>query len=101
MNRQFFLLQLDEPKLELGREYLVNGIDDKSVMAYYDFMVENAVIFGANRTRAEEEMKDALELEIKLANVSDCHPVVSFVAIQLIAFIFVCKPDFTTTRRTP
>lgn len=32
-------------------------------------MVDNAVIFGANRKRAEEEMKDALEFEIKLANV--------------------------------
>lgn len=32
-------------------------------------MVDNAVIFGADRKRAEEEMKDALEFEIKLANV--------------------------------
>lgn len=33
-------------------------------------MVENAVVFGANRTRAEEEMREAIELEMKLANVS-------------------------------
>lgn len=48
---------------------MVKGIEDKAVKAYYNFMVDNAVIFGANRTRAEEEMKDALEFEIKLANV--------------------------------
>lgn len=53
----------------MGREYLLKGINDKNVKAYFDFMVENAIIFGANRTTAEIEMKDALEFEIKLANV--------------------------------
>lgn len=38
--------------------------------AYYQFMVENAIVFGANRTQAENEMKEALEFEFKLANVS-------------------------------
>lgn len=61
--------QLDVPRLELGREYLVNGLDDDGVKAYYKFMVENAVVFGANRSRAESEMRDALDFEIKLANV--------------------------------
>lgn len=61
--------QIDQTSLELSREYLVKGIEDKAVKAYYNFMVDNAVIFGANRTRAEEEMKDALEFEMKLANV--------------------------------
>lgn len=61
---------MDEPSQELSRENLINGLDDDSVEAYYKFMVENAVIFGANRTRAEEEMKEVLELEIRLANVS-------------------------------
>lgn len=62
--------QLDEPRLELGREYLINGMDDDTVKAYYKFMVENAIVFGANRTKAENEMKEALELEFKLANAS-------------------------------
>ena len=33
-------------------------------------MVDIAVIFGANKSRAEMEMKEALEFQIKLANVS-------------------------------
>lgn len=33
-------------------------------------MVENAVIFGANVTKAEDELYDALEFETKLASVS-------------------------------
>lgn len=65
-------MQLDEPKLELGREYLINGLDDDAVNAYYKFMVENAIVFGANRTIAENEMMEALELEIRLANVRTC-----------------------------
>ena len=33
-------------------------------------MVDIAVILGANRSRAENELKESLEFEIKLANVS-------------------------------
>lgn len=62
--------QLDEARLELGREYLINGMEDDAVKSYYKFMVENAIVFGANRTQAENEMREVLELEFKLANVS-------------------------------
>lgn len=48
---------------------MINGLDDDAVKAYYKFMVENAIVFGANRSQAENEMKEALEFEIKLANV--------------------------------
>lgn len=68
-----FIFQIDEPSRELGREYLINGLDDRAVKAYYSFMVDNAVIFGANKSRAEVELKEALEFEIKLANVSKLH----------------------------
>lgn len=49
---------------------MIAGLEEPAVKAYYNFMVDNAVIFGANRTRAEVELKDALEFEMKLANVS-------------------------------
>lgn len=45
-------------------------------------MVENAVVFGANKTRAEEEMREAIELEMKLANVST--------NVMVICFSFAC-----------
>lgn len=61
--------QIDQPELELGREYLTGGFENDAVKAYHKFLVENAVIFGADRKRAEEELKDVIELEIKLANV--------------------------------
>lgn len=68
-------MQIDQTNNEFEREYLVKGLEYEAVKAYYSYMVENAVIFGANRARAEAELKDALEFEIKLANVScKCKP---------------------------
>lgn len=40
------------------------------VKSYYDFMVDSAVIFGANRSNAEIEFLDVLQFEMELAKVS-------------------------------
>lgn len=37
--------------------------------ALYKFMVDTAVLLGANRSRAEHDMKSVLRLEIKIAEV--------------------------------
>lgn len=52
-------------------EFLVKGIEDTNVKAYYDFMVDAAVIFGANKTDAERELLDSLKFEIELAKVGN------------------------------
>lgn len=62
-------LQLDQSAIGLSREYLVKGIEDKIVSAYYDYMVDLAVIYGADRSRATKELMDSLNFEIALANV--------------------------------
>lgn len=62
--------QLDQASLGLRREFLTKGFDEKLVKAYYDYMVDIAVLFGAERERATKELKDSLEFEMKLANVS-------------------------------
>lgn len=67
----FISSQIDQTSLGLSREYLIQGIENKYVQAYVDFMVDNAVIFGADRTKAREELLQSLEFETKLANVSD------------------------------
>ena len=54
----------------LSREYLVKGITDKVVSAYYSYMVDLAVLFGADRSKAETELKESLDFEMALANVS-------------------------------
>ena len=53
----------------MDREYLVKGFDDPNVQAYYNYQVDAAVIFGADRFNAELEMKDILTFEIHLAEV--------------------------------
>lgn len=60
---------MDQTSLGLSREYLVKGIDNKDVKAYLDYMVETAVVLGADREKAREELLESLELETKLANV--------------------------------
>lgn len=62
--------QLDQAALGLSREYLSKGFDEKIVQAYYKYMVDIAVILGADPDRARRELKESLEFEIKLANVS-------------------------------
>lgn len=37
---------------------------------YYEYLIDIAVMFGANRTRAEIEMAELIEFELKMANVS-------------------------------
>ncbi|XP_011257048.1 neprilysin-2 isoform X1 [Camponotus floridanus] len=64
------LIDLDQAALGLSREYLSKGFDEKIVQAYYKYMVDIAVILGANPDRAQKELKESLEFEIKLANIS-------------------------------
>lgn len=63
-------LQLDQASLSLSREYLVKGLDEKLVAALYSYMVDIATMFGADRDRAKTELKESLQFEIMLANVS-------------------------------
>jgi len=43
------------------------------VAAYHSYQVDMAVLYGADRQRAEKDMKDVLEFEFALANVSLKH----------------------------
>lgn len=62
--------QLDQASLGLSREYLVKGMDEKIVAAYYRYMVDVAVLFGADRQRAAKELRESLDFEIGLAKIS-------------------------------
>ncbi|KAH8264524.1 hypothetical protein KR038_009603, partial [Drosophila bunnanda] len=64
------LIDLDQSALALSREYLVKGFNETLVTAYYDYMVDVAVLFGANKDKAKTELLSSLEFEIALANVS-------------------------------
>ncbi|EDV47813.1 neprilysin-2 isoform X2 [Drosophila erecta] len=64
------LIDLDQSSLALSREYLVKGFNETLVTAYYEYMVDIAVLFGANRDLAKTELLSSLEFEIALANIS-------------------------------
>ena len=64
------ILEVDQPSLGLSREYLIKGADDKDVKAYLQYMIDSAVFLGANREVALTEMKEALDLELKIAELT-------------------------------
>jgi len=64
------IVQIDEPSLGLSREYLVKRLKEPFVQAYNDYQVDLAVLFGADRSFAEEEMKQVLNFEIALAEIT-------------------------------
>ncbi|XP_046397833.1 neprilysin-2-like isoform X2 [Ischnura elegans] len=69
-NSSFRTIDLDSAMLGLSREYLTKGLEDKVVKAYYEYQVDIAVLMGADRARASKELKESLNFEIKLANIS-------------------------------
>lgn len=47
----------------------MKGIENAEVKKYFDFMVDIAVIVGANKSKAEAEFLDVLKFEMELAKV--------------------------------
>ncbi|KAI5641316.1 peptidase family m13 domain-containing protein [Phthorimaea operculella] len=64
------IIDLDQASLGLSREYLNRGFNDKLVQAYYSYMVDIATLLGADRTRAQQELRESLQFEMNLANIS-------------------------------
>lgn len=65
-----FFEKIDQTDFGLNIEYLLKGIDDPIVQAYLSYQVDVAVMFGADRKHAEQQMADALAFEIELAKIS-------------------------------
>ena len=49
-------------------ELLKKGLDSPMSKTLFEILVKVAVLFGANKKRAEKEMKEVVQLELKLAN---------------------------------
>ena len=69
-NTERRIIFVDQFSPGLSREYLIKGFEDQDVQAYYNYMVNMAVLLGADRARAELEMKEALMLELDLAELT-------------------------------
>lgn len=69
-NSSWRVIDIDQAALGMSREYLINGLEDEDVTSYYNYMVNVAVLLGADKTSAEKELKKSLLFEIKLAHAS-------------------------------
>lgn len=56
-------------ELSLSRETYVDLQGNLTFQAYQSFQVETAILFGADKDRAVEEMAEVLKFEIALSNV--------------------------------
>ncbi|XP_006033986.1 phosphate-regulating neutral endopeptidase [Alligator sinensis] len=71
-NSSQYILKLDQATLSLSsrEDYIDNTTEAKAYRdAFLQFMVDIAVLLGANATRAESDMKSVLRLEIKMAEI--------------------------------
>ena len=69
-NTTWKVIKFDQAELGMSREYLINGFEDTDVQHYFQYMVETAVLFGADLDNAKKEMKECLLFEIELAQTT-------------------------------
>lgn len=62
-------MQMDTATFGLDSQFLLKGIENSNVKSYSNFMVDAAVILGADRKTAEHELRDSLQFEMNLAKV--------------------------------
>lgn len=67
-NNTRHVIDLDEGSLGMpDRNYLLRGLNDSTVAAYYKLMMDSATILGANKEAAEKEMLKVLNFETNVA----------------------------------
>ncbi|KAK7093251.1 neprilysin-1-like [Littorina saxatilis] len=65
------IIQLDQPDLGMpSPDYYLKSEDAQFLRVYEEYATEVAKVFGASESRAEREIRDLVELEIKLANIT-------------------------------
>merc|ERR1711990_654266 len=69
-NSSWRVIDIDQASLGQAQTYLVKGLSDRTVSAYYKYMVNVAVLLGAEKSVAISELRDSLEFEIELARAS-------------------------------
>ncbi|KAJ8664427.1 hypothetical protein QAD02_006089 [Eretmocerus hayati] len=69
-NNNTISIFVGEPVFKLPTYLLIRGQSDPWVQRYLAYIVDLAVMLGANPLRAHEELKEALDFEIELARIS-------------------------------
>jgi len=69
-NSSWRTLDLDQPGLGMSREYLMKGLEDDDVQAYFTYMKDVAMLLGADETETDKQMLDTIKFEMELAKIS-------------------------------
>ncbi|XP_060595469.1 neprilysin-4-like [Ruditapes philippinarum] len=70
-NSDDYIIQLDQTDLGMSsRDYYMKGFEDPRLLAYEEFAVNVAILFGASNAVAKKDMRDVINFEIKLANLT-------------------------------
>lgn len=69
MNQFLPSIQIDRPDFGLSEKFLLEGFDNARVKYYYTYLVDLAIIFGADRSIAERDVSDVIYFETNLAKV--------------------------------
>ena len=70
-NREQHSLGTDQPSFYPATQTMLSyGITYPTVKVYHQYAIDSAVFLGANKTLAENDMKDVIDLEILLAKAS-------------------------------
>ncbi|CAH1375017.1 hypothetical protein MTP99_016416 [Tenebrio molitor] len=70
-NSSVNIIQMDQMQLALpSRDYYLKASSEGDMAAYHKYMTNIAVLLGANKTTAKEELQEVVEFERRLANAS-------------------------------
>ncbi|XP_017776001.1 PREDICTED: neprilysin-2-like [Nicrophorus vespilloides] len=70
-NSSVNIIQLDQMQLALpSRDYYLKASSEGDMEAYHKYMTNIALLLGANKTTATEELREVIEFERRLANAS-------------------------------
>ncbi|XP_057333847.1 neprilysin-2-like isoform X2 [Microplitis mediator] len=64
------VINIKLPKFGLVPDFLLRGQEDEVIKNYKKYMIDIAVLLGAEREYADKELTESLEFEIKLVNKS-------------------------------
>ncbi|EFA09825.2 neprilysin-1 [Tribolium castaneum] len=70
-NSSVNIIQMDQMQLALpSRDYYLKASSEGDMTAYHKYMTNIAVLLGANKTTAKEELQEVVDFERRLANAS-------------------------------
>ncbi|KAI5717510.1 hypothetical protein M8J77_007105 [Diaphorina citri] len=65
-----YMIHVDQPETLVEKSYMKEGLANPVVKAYLEYMVDIAVMMGASRETAQQELTASLQFESRLRNIT-------------------------------